>query len=97
MVTVNRESGQVTFNGEYYVMRHFSQFVKPGAKRVLTTGGWNDKIAFVNPDGSTVLVIGNSSGKPMPIVITIANRPGDDTWDVTVAPHSVNTFIVAAQ
>jgi glucosylceramidase len=97
LVTVNRESGQVTFNGEYYVMRHFSQFVKPGAKRVLTTGGWNDKIAFVNPDGSTVLVIGNSSGKPMPIVITIANRPGDDTWDVTVAPHSVNTFIVAAQ
>jgi glucosylceramidase len=97
LVTVNRESGQVTFNGEYFVMRHFSQFVKPGAKRVLTTGVWNDKIAFVNPDGSAVLVIGNSSGKPMPIVINIANRPGDDTWDVTVSPHSVNTFIVAAQ
>jgi glucosylceramidase len=60
MITVNRATSQVTFNGEYYVVRHFSQFVKPGAKRVLTTGLWGDKIAFENPDGSMVLVMGNS-------------------------------------
>ena len=94
LVTVNHETGQVTYNGEYYVMRHFSQFIKPGAKRALTTGLWDDKIAFVNPDGSTVLVVGNSASQPQPLVLTVAGRPDDNTLKVTLPARSVNTFVV---
>lgn len=93
LITVNHETGNVTFNGEYYVMRHFSQFVKPGAKRVLSTGAMADKIAFVNPDGSTVLVMGNSAGQPMPVVLNVAGRSGGDTLNVTLPARSVNTFV----
>lgn len=96
LITVNQTNGAVTFNGEYYVLRHFSQFIKPGAKRVLTTGVWGDRIAFENPDGSTVLVIGNSSNKALPIVIDIAHRQGGGTINVTVPAKSVNTFVVPA-
>jgi glucosylceramidase len=94
LINVNHMTGQVTFNGEYYVMRHFSQFVKPGAKRVLTTGVWGDKIAFVNPDGSTVLVIGNSAKQPLPIVLNVAGRSAGGTINVTLPACSVNTFVI---
>ena len=42
----------------YYVFRHFSQFVAPGAQVVATSGG--DALAFKNRDGSIVTVMYNS-------------------------------------
>jgi glucosylceramidase len=97
LVTVNRDMGKVTFNGEYYVMRHFSQFVRPGAKRVQTTGVWGDRIAFVNADGSTVLVMGNSAGQPLPVAIHFAGQSAGATINVTLPARSISTFIVPAR
>ena len=94
LITVNRESGKVAYNGEYYAMRHFSQYVKPGAKRVLTTGQWGDRIAFVNPDGSTVIVVGNSAKQSFEITLTIGGRASGDTIKVNLPAESLNTFIV---
>ena len=96
-ITVNSQTGKITYNGEYYVMRHFSHFVKPGARRVLTTGPWGDKIAFVNPDGSTVLVVGNSADQPLPVILTLAGRKNGDTLKVTLPARSINTMVVPAQ
>lgn len=93
MITIDRNTGKVTFNGEYYVMRHFSQFVKPGARRVLTTGVWGDKIAFVNPDGSTVVVLGNSANQPMPVMLQVDGKAAGGTIHVTLPARSVNTFV----
>jgi glucosylceramidase len=50
--------GTVTKTPTYYVFRHFSQYVQPGAKVVGTQGG--DAVAFKNPDGSIVVVMYNS-------------------------------------
>jgi glucosylceramidase len=97
MVTVNSGTGAVTYNGEYYVMRHFSQYVQPGAKHVLTTGIWGDKIAFQNPDGSIVLVIGNSLGSPFGVSLTVGERSGNDTINVTLPAGSINTFVFAPE
>ncbi|MEO7100183.1 MAG: glycoside hydrolase family 30 beta sandwich domain-containing protein [Luteolibacter sp.] len=93
-ITVSR-GGKVTYNGEYHVMRHFSRFVKPGAKRVETTGAWGDKIAFLNPDGSTVIVMGNSAKQPLPVDLKAVGRSHGDTLKVTLPGHSINTFILA--
>jgi glucosylceramidase len=97
LITIDRNTGKARFNGEYYVMRHFSQYVKPGAKRVLCTGVWDDKIAFVNPDGSTVLVIANLAKQEQEVSLSIGNRSDDDTIKAKLAPHSVNTFVVEPQ
>jgi glucosylceramidase len=94
MITVQRDTGKITFNGEYHVMRHFSQFVKPGAKRVLTAGPWGDKIAFQNVDGSVVAVVGNSADKPYSVVLNIAGRKGADTLNLTLPAKSVNTIVI---
>jgi glucosylceramidase len=51
------DSGKVTATPAYYVFRHLSQYVVPGATVVGTTGG--DAVAFKNPDGSLVVVAYN--------------------------------------
>jgi len=51
----------------YYVFRHFSQFVDPGAT-VVGTSGSTDSVAFKNPDGSLVVVVYAASAKSNYIV-----------------------------
>jgi glucosylceramidase len=93
-ITVNKTTGKVTYNGEYYVMRHFSQFVKPGAKRVLSSGSFSNKIAFVNTDGSAVVVLSNASGQAVNATITVSGRSNGDTIKVSLPAQSMNTIVV---
>ena len=66
------DSGTVTATPAYYVFRHFSQFVDPGAKRVATSGG--DSVAFKNPDGSLVAVMFNSGSANNSYVVAIGGK-----------------------
>ena len=60
MVTVHTDTKAVTYNPEFYLMKHFSAFVAPGAKRVAVTGS-ADTLAFRNPNGAIVAVAANLS------------------------------------
>ncbi len=59
-------SGSITQTPAYYVYRHFSQFVDPGAKVVATSGG--DAVAFKNPDDSLVAVMHSTSANASYVV-----------------------------
>ncbi len=62
------DSGKLFATPAYYVFRHFSRFVEPGAKVLGTSGG--DAVAFRNPDRSLVVVLYNSGArKTMTIAI----------------------------
>jgi glucosylceramidase len=65
------EGGKITQTPAYYVFRHFSQFVEPGANVVATSGG--DAIAFKNPDGSLVAVMYSASANSS-YVISIGGK-----------------------
>jgi glucosylceramidase len=60
------DSGTLTQTPAYYVYRHISQFVDPGAKVVTTSGG--DAVAFKNPDGSIVAVMHSTSANASYVV-----------------------------
>ena len=60
LVTVDLNTHKWHFNPEYYIMRHLSQFVKPGAKYLKLDTNY-DSMGFLNPDGTVVLVICNES------------------------------------
>lgn len=92
LVTVDTETGQVKYNGEFYVMRHFSGFIKPGARRVLVTGTWPDALGFVNPDGSVVAVVANLDTQPRELVLMLGER-AQAKFKATLAAGSVNTFV----
>jgi glucosylceramidase len=55
------DGGAIKQTQAYYVVRHFSQFVDPGASVIKTTGG--DAVAFKNPNGSLVVVLYSAAAK----------------------------------
>lgn len=60
MITVDPVAQTVTFNPEFYVMKHFSNFIAPGAARLGLHGSWTgNAVAFANPDGGKVVVVAN--------------------------------------
>lgn len=62
LLTVHSTTGAVTYDLEYYTLGHFSRFILPGARRVLSTNAVGIiTAAFVNPDDSKVLVAYNDS------------------------------------
>ncbi len=57
---VHVTDGNAKFTPEFYLMKHFSHFVKRGAKYLRLRGEYSSStVAFKNPDGSTVLVMAN--------------------------------------
>jgi glucosylceramidase len=63
VVTIDSSDGGVEFNEEYYSIAHASKFVKPGAVRIDSDTHDNiiETVAFLNPDGSKVLIALNPS------------------------------------
>lgn len=66
------DGGSVKTTPTYYVFRHFSQYVKPGAKVLTTTGG--DAVAFKNPDGSVVTVLYNSGAAKSNYAVKVGSK-----------------------
>jgi len=66
------DGGKVNPTPAYYVFRHMSQYVTPGASVVGTTGG--DAIGFKNPDGSIVAVLFNSGAANPSYVVAIGGK-----------------------
>lgn len=59
MVTVSAD-GEAVYQPEYYLMRHFSHFVRPGAVLLGLKGHEaGNALAFRNPDGSVVIELMN--------------------------------------
>lgn len=85
LFTITADTHEVRRNPEYYVMRHFSHFVKPGAHVLGTTGHFNSMaIAFRNPDGTIVVVAQNAleEERPFEFCRSLQCRPRyqGDAW-----------------
>jgi glucosylceramidase len=62
LVTVNTTNGSVSYPIDYYTLGHFSRFVISGATRVYSSNATGIiSTAFVNPDGTKVLVAFNDT------------------------------------
>lgn len=75
-VIVDPEKDEVYFTPLYYVMAHFSKFIRPGAVRI---GFKNpDKELMVtaaqNPDGSVIVVVFNPEEKEKNISLSVKNK-----------------------
>ncbi len=62
LVMVNSTNGQTSFTPDFYTLGHFSKFVLPGACRIYSANSAGIiGAAFLNPDGSKVLVAFNDT------------------------------------
>lgn len=94
LFTITADTHEIRRNPEYYIMRHFSQYVKPGAVVLGTTGHFNSMgIAFRNPDGSLVVVVQNAINHAMPFTFADPEH-SEHSVQVTLEARSINTFVL---
>ncbi len=88
-IVVDTRTKKIIYTPYYYGYKHFSYFVQPGAHVIDTQSTWGDRVAFVNPDGEVVVVMGNSANTDQPVVLNI---DGKQSATMTLPAHSFNTF-----
>ncbi|BCM92696.1 hypothetical protein IAD21_04578 [Abditibacteriota bacterium] len=91
-IVVDTRTKKVIYTPYYYCYKHFSYFVQPGAHVIDTQSVWQDRVAFVNPNGEVVVVLGNSADRDFDVALNI---DGKQSATVTVPAHSFNTFTLA--
>ena len=90
LISVNKDTKTYKYTPEYYLMKQFSHFVKPGSKRLMTTGEYDNLLAFRNPDNSIVIVTANEDES----IRLVKIRVGEFLLPVNLAPRSINTFVI---
>ena len=93
LIEVDPETRKFRYTAEYYAVKHFSHYVVPGSEMV----GYSPKnkdgvlaVAYLTPEKKYVVVAGNFGGKPGCATF----RLGKKFLNVTLAPHSLNTFVM---
>lgn len=91
VVTIDRRTGAVTRNVEYYVLGQISRFARPGARMVQSEGGPAGLrfVALRNPDGTLVLLARNSTGGALPVSVKV----GKSRFSATMPAGEVTTFV----
>lgn len=90
MITIDPEKKDYKYNPEFYVMKHFSHFIKKGAIRLGIKGHWaGSSVAFENPNGEIVIVVGNGLDRTRDFTYV----SGDIKNTVSLKPYSFNTLV----
>lgn len=91
MITIDPETKNVIYNPDFYAMKHYSSFVKPGAVRLETQGHWNSMATvFKNPDGELVVVIQNALDRDMEFTFEGEGK----SFSAVLERNSMNTFVL---
>ena len=90
MITIDSKTHEVKYNPEFYLLKHFSYYIQPGARMLATSGNDREILAFQNPDSSMIVIAGNSGGSDMKMKMKI----GNNQLTVNLQPHSFNTFVI---
>ena len=90
LVSVDLLKKTYTYNFEYYLLKHVSHFVKPGAKLLETKGANNNMLAFINPDKSIVVIVRNDEKIDKKVNLKI----GETAINPLLKADSFNTFVV---
>jgi len=87
LISVNKHTGEIKYNPEFYLMKHLSHFVIPGSYLLNTSAGKNH-LAFLDPNGNMVIMIMNSDDKSKSVKITSNGK----SVNVNLSPKSINTL-----
>lgn len=90
MVSIDRATKMITYNMEFHLMKHFSHFIQPGARKLKVSDENQDVLAFLNPNGQVVTIIANQSENIQKINIKIDQQ----FIQADLAAKSFNTFIL---
>ncbi len=90
LIRVDSKEKTFTYTPEYYAVKHYTQFVKPGSK-VLAFQGREERVPILvvlNPEGKYVVFAGNFTDESKDVSVKV----GGKYLNVTLAAHSLNTL-----
>ncbi len=90
LVTVNKENKTFRYTPEFYVLKHASRYVLPGAKVLDLTGTYDDVLAFVNTDGSRVVLLANQTDAPLRVTLQLQEQ----LCTVELGPNTIHTLVI---
>jgi len=91
-IHADTKTGELNYLSSYYYIGHFSKFIRPGAKRIISSSSRGQLLttAFENTDGKIVVIVMNQSSEKIPYRLWIAGKAAE-----TVSlPHSIATLVV---
>ena len=85
------KTGRLIYTNSFYYIGHFSKFIRPGAKRVVSSPSRSALLstAFVNPDGKVAAVVMNRGDQKVSYILWVAGHAAE----VTSLPHSIQTLV----
>ena len=90
LISVDKDTKTYRYTPEYYLMKQFSHFIHSGARRIETSGRYDNLLAFRNPDNSIVVITVNEESFEQPLKVRI----GKFILPVNLASRSINTFVI---
>jgi glucosylceramidase len=87
----NTQTGELIFTNAYYYIGHFSKFVHPGARRIISSSNRDllETTAFKNPDGKIAVIVMNKSDQKIPYILWVSGK----AVKLESLPHSIGTLV----
>ncbi len=91
-IIADTRTGSLIYTSEYYYIGHFSKYIRPGAKRIVSSAS-RDKLlttAYLNTDGKIAVVVMNNGDVAIPYSLLLKGQGAT----ITALPHSIATLII---
>jgi glucosylceramidase len=91
MITIDSVAKTYTLQTQYYGLKHFSYYIRPGAKILKVSGGYaNSAVPAQNPSGSIAVVTENNSAGAK----TVAVHWGNQMVSAQLPAYSFGSFLI---
>lgn len=92
-VHADTRTGELLYMNSFHYIGHFSKFIRPGARRVIASATTDaiETTAFVNPDGSTAVVVLNTGDSAQSFALHLG---AGGVAPLTSPAHSIMTLVV---
>jgi glucosylceramidase len=90
-VHADTKKGELIFTNSYYYIGHFSKFIRPGARRIISSSNRDllETTAFQNVDGKIAVIVMNRSDQKLPFLLWMNNKAAK----MESLPHSIATLV----
>jgi glucosylceramidase len=90
-VHANTKTGELIYTNSYYYIGHFSKFIHPQAKRIVSSASRSALLttSFLNTDGKIATIVMNISDKKINYFLWIKGKAAE----VQSLPHSIQTLV----
>jgi glucosylceramidase len=91
-VIADTRDGSLHYTNAYYYIGHFSKFIRPGAKRVVSSTNRDNLLStsYINTDGKLAVVVMNNSDTKTDYNLWIGGKAAK----TTSLPHSITTLVI---